>query len=160
MLGRLWSHSQWYDIKLGAPVLRKDSMMLQKFLWHQAGAGLQLFSLFVMPLLLPPSLPYRFFCQKDPLLRNPHFRLPFSRETHQRYCLRITWRVERKKKYQQSSISATFSLKTWWNLKFKKRGSSHHGSAETNLTSIHKDTGSIHGLAQWVNDPALPWAVV
>ena len=86
--------------------------MLQKFLWHQAGAGLQLFSLFVMPLLLPPSLPYRFFCQKDPLLRNPHFRLPFSRETHQRYCLRITWRVERKKKIS----SQVFLLPSHWKL--------------------------------------------
>ena len=29
-------------------------------------------------------------------------------------------------------------------------GSSYHGSAVTNMTSIHEDVGSIPGLAQWV----------
>ena len=57
----------------------------------------------------------------------------------------------------------TINKKNPWNksgLNILHLGSSHCGSVETNLTSICEDAGSIPGLAQWVRDLALPWAIV
>ena len=40
--------------------------------------------------------------------------------------------------------------------KVVKLGSTHCGTVQTNLTSIHEDVGLIAGLAQWVGDLVLP----
>ena len=58
-----------------------------------------------------------------------------------------------KKKGLAILISDKTDLKT---KVIKKDRSSHHGTAEMNLTRNHDVVGSIPGLDQWVKNPALP----
>ena len=53
-----------------------------------------------------------------------------------------------------------FSFNKYIFIKNKVIVSSHCGSAESNLTSIHEDTGLIPRYVQWAKDPALLRAVV
>ena len=46
------------------------------------------------------------------------------------------------------TLYPTYSFKKW-RLSLVYNRSSHHGSAEMNLTNIHEDEGLIPGLAQW-----------
>ena len=55
--------------------------------------------------------------------------------------------------------ASTMSPLHKFNLKLHET-SSCHGSVETNLTKNHEVEGSIPGLAQWVKDPVLLWAIV
>ena len=64
-----------------------------------------------------------------------------------------TWVAPRLVSLQLTKREVQDRVQLW---KKKKSWSSHCGSVETNQTSIHEDTGSIPGLAQWVEDLALP----
>ena len=53
-----------------------------------------------------------------------------------------------------------WSLWPWHVHSKQKHQNAHHGSTETNPTSIHKDVGSSPDLALWGKDPVLLRSVV
>ena len=78
--------------------------------------------------------------------------------THFIWSLSLTWPVlisliqQKVTKGQKAERSSNCEVHKVFHF-----GSSHCGSAETNLTSIHEASGSIPGLAQWVKVLALIW---
>ena len=72
----------------------------------------------------------------------------FQTQTSVTLCPWIFWAVR--------EAGLGFQGRTGGRLKEKVQESSCHGTAEMNLTRIHKVEGSIPGLTQWVKDLMLP----
>ena len=68
------------------------------------------------------------------------------------------WRLHPYGTYTENCLSSQGVRRAV--VKNRQLRSSHRGSAVTNLTSIHDNSGSIPGLTQWVEGPAFLWAVM
>ena len=73
-------------------------------------------------------------------------------------CLSCGCKKKKKTKtYHDPVINISLMLSEWKSsFKIATYRSSHCGSVIMNLTSIHEDSGSDPGPAQWVKDLALP----
>ena len=78
------------------------------------------------------------------------------------YHQEVSWNSVLRLLFAFFSYIFPLSSSSWWwsnQSQYWSVRSSHHDSVVTNQTRIHT-AGLIPGLAQWVKDPVLPWAVV
>ena len=100
---------------------------------------------------------------EDPTPFPCKFKVPWSQtgmisQVNKEWIVRGTLHPQRMKQGRAPSLQRHRALQDLlWKCSFR---SSHCGTGETNPTRNHEVSGLVSGLAQWVNDPALQWAVV